>query len=114
MWDVYKGVVCLADINIMIKPFDHLIIRIFHFPTGKQEHKAQAIFNHTEDYVMFPDEATTSLCAWNSRNASRKQLLSLGHNGPVRLIVHSPTAPAFLTCSDDFRARFWFRRMPTH
>lgn len=81
---------------------------------GKQEHKAQAIFNHTEDYVMFPDEATTSLCAWNSRNASRKQLLSLGHNGPVRLIVHSPTAPAFLTCSDDFRARFWFRRMPTH
>ncbi|CAG5103809.1 Similar to CSTF1: Cleavage stimulation factor subunit 1 (Homo sapiens) [Cotesia congregata] len=82
--------------------------------TGKQEHKAQAIFNHTEDYVMFPDEATTSLCAWNSRNASRKQLLSLGHNGPVRLIVHSPTAPAFLTCSDDFRARFWFRRMPTH
>lgn len=84
------------------------------FSTGKQEHKAQAIFNHTEDYVMFPDEATTSLCAWNSRNASRKQLLSLGHNGPVRLIVHSPTAPAFLTCSDDFRARFWFRRMPTH
>jgi len=45
---------------------------------GKQEHKAQAVFNHTEDYVLFPDEATTSLCAWNSRNASRKQLLSLG------------------------------------
>nr|CAD7448412.1 unnamed protein product [Timema bartmani] len=82
--------------------------------TGKQEHRAQAVFNHTEDYVLFPDEATTSLCAWNSRNASRKQLLSLGHNGPVRLIVHSPTAPAFLTCSDDFRARFWFRRMPMH
>ncbi|XP_063231915.1 cleavage stimulation factor subunit 1 [Bacillus rossius redtenbacheri] len=82
--------------------------------TGKQDHKAQAVFNHTEDYVLFPDEATTSLCAWNSRNASRKQLLSLGHNGPVRLIAHSPNAPAFLTCSDDFRARFWFRRMPLH
>ncbi|KAI4469043.1 cleavage stimulation factor subunit 1 [Holotrichia oblita] len=41
---------------------------------------AQAVFNHTEDYVLFPDEATTSLCAWNSRNASRKQLMSLGHN----------------------------------
>lgn len=82
--------------------------------TGKQEHKAQAVFNHTEDYVMFPDEATTSLCCWNSRNASRKQLLSLGHNGPVRYLVHSPNAPAFLTCSDDFRARFWYRRTPTH
>ncbi|XP_026317369.1 cleavage stimulation factor subunit 1 [Hyposmocoma kahamanoa] len=78
--------------------------------TGKQEHHAQAIFNHTEDYVMFPDEATTSLCTWHSRNASRCQLMSLGHNGAVRFIVHSGTAPAFLTCSDDYRARFWYRR----
>jgi cleavage stimulation factor subunit 1 len=59
--------------------------------TGKQENLSQAIFNHTEDYVMFPDEATTSLCCWDARNASRKQLLSLGHNGAVRWIVHSPT-----------------------
>ena len=35
--------------------------------TGKQEHQAQAVFNHTEDYVMFPDEATTSLCCWDAR-----------------------------------------------
>ncbi|XP_066260429.1 cleavage stimulation factor subunit 1 [Euwallacea similis] len=81
--------------------------------TGKQEYEAQAVFNHSEDYVLFPDEATTSLCAWNSRNASRKQLMSLGHNGAVRLIAHSPTQAAFLTCSDDFRARFWYRRTPT-
>lgn len=78
--------------------------------TGKQEHLAQAVLNHTEDYVLFPDEATTSLCAWNSRNASRAQLMSLGHNGAVRHIVHSSTSPAFLTCSDDYRARFWYRR----
>jgi cleavage stimulation factor subunit 1 len=78
--------------------------------TGKQEHQAQAVFNQTEDYVMFPDEATTSLCVWDSRNASRKQLLSLGHNGPVRWMTHSPTHAAFLSCSDDFRARFWYRR----
>lgn len=82
--------------------------------TGKQEHRAQAVLNHTEDYVMFPDEATTSLCAWNSRNAARRQLLSLGHNGPVRYIVHSPHSAAFLTCSDDFRARFWYKRLVTH
>ncbi|XP_055687370.1 cleavage stimulation factor subunit 1 [Lutzomyia longipalpis] len=82
--------------------------------TGKQEHSTQAVFNHTEDYVLFPDEATTSLCSWNSRNASRLHLMSLGHNGPVRYIIHSPTHPAFLTCSDDYRARFWFRRSNTH
>jgi cleavage stimulation factor subunit 1 len=78
--------------------------------TGKQEYQTQAIFNHSEDFVLFPDEATTSLCAWNSRNASRCHLMSLGHNGPVRHIVHAPNSAAFLTCSDDFRARFWVRR----
>jgi len=78
--------------------------------TGKQELSAQAIFNYTEDYVMFPDEATTSLCCWDARNASRKQLLNLGHNSSVRQIVHSPTNAAFLTCSDDMRARYWVKR----
>jgi len=78
--------------------------------TGKQEFMAQAVFNHTEDFVMFPDEATTSLCCWDSRSAARKQLLSLGHNGCVRHLVHSPVSSAFLTCSDDFRARFWVKR----
>ncbi|XP_050727777.1 cleavage stimulation factor subunit 1-like isoform X3 [Eriocheir sinensis] len=77
---------------------------------GRQEHSAHAMFSHTEDFVMFPDEATTSLCAWDARNAQRKNLLSLGHNGPVRHMVHSPCSPAFITCSDDYRARFWYRR----
>ena len=45
---------------------------------GKQEHRVQALFNHSEDFVMFPDEATTSLCCWDARTAQRKQLLSLG------------------------------------
>ena len=81
--------------------------------TGQQEFNAQACFNHSEDFVMFPDEATTSLCCWDSRSASRKQLLSLGHNGVVRFLVHSPNTPGFLTCSDDFRARFWYKRPVT-
>lgn len=117
------GKSCNHNANYVIYYFGVVIL------TGKQEHRAQASFNHTEDFVMFPDEATTSLCVWNSRNASRKQLLSLGidpnfrccwrltfyyfvgHNGAVRYICHSPNSPAFLTCSDDFRARFWYRRM---
>jgi hypothetical protein len=65
--------------GIVLKAVDiSLLLTITCYVSGKQEHKAQAVFNHTEDYVLFPDEATTSLCAWNSRNASRKQLLSLG------------------------------------
>ncbi|CAG2114465.1 unnamed protein product [Medioppia subpectinata] len=78
--------------------------------SGKQTHRAQACFNHTEDYVLFPDEKSTSLCCWDSRNAERQQLLSLGHNNAIRQFCHSLTQPAFLTCSDDYRARFWYRR----
>lgn len=81
--------------------------------SGRQMHRTQAVFNHTEDYVLLPDERTISLCCWDSRTAERKNLLSLGHNNIVRCIVHSPTNPGFMTCSDDFRARFWYRRTTT-
>ncbi|RNA37021.1 cleavage stimulation factor subunit 1 [Brachionus plicatilis] len=77
---------------------------------GKQEKRTQAIFNHTEDYIFYPDEKTTTLCCWDSRNAERQKLLALGHNGVVKCIVHSTNMPQFITCSDDFRARFWSRR----
>ncbi|CAF0921688.1 unnamed protein product [Rotaria sordida] len=77
---------------------------------AKQEHRATCVFNHTEDYILYPDEKATSLCCWNSRNAERQRLLGLGHNAPVKCIVHSPTAAAFVTCSDDHRARFWCKR----
>uniref|UniRef100_A0A803W7H9 Cleavage stimulation factor subunit 1 n=1 Tax=Ficedula albicollis TaxID=59894 RepID=A0A803W7H9_FICAL len=81
--------------------------------SGRQVHRTQAVFNHTEDYVLLPDERTISLCCWDSRTAERRNLLSLGHNSIVRCIVHSPTNPGFMTCSDDYRARFWYRRSTT-
>lgn len=81
--------------------------------TGAMTQPTTACFNHTEDYVLFPDEKTTSLCCWDSRNAERQRLLSLGHNDLVRHLAHSPTGPAFISCSDDFRARFWYRKATT-
>ncbi|CAK8690243.1 unnamed protein product [Clavelina lepadiformis] len=81
--------------------------------SGKQAHRAQAVFNHTEDYVLFPDEQTVSLCCWCARTGERQRLLSLGHQGPARRIAHSPTSAAFITCSEDHRARFWNRRPGT-
>jgi len=81
--------------------------------TGSQEFPIEAGFNHNEDYVMFPDEKSGSLCSWDSRNADRKRLLALGHTAPTRAFVHSPTQPAFVTGSDDFRARFWYKRYVT-
>lgn len=78
--------------------------------SNKVNHRAQALFNHTEDYVLYPDCKTTTLRSWNSRNASSLQQLSLCHNNTVRFITHSPVGPSFLTCSEDFRARFWSKR----
>ncbi len=51
------------------------------FEIGKQEKRTQALFNHTEDFILYPDEKTTTLCCWDARNAERQKLLSLGHNG---------------------------------
>ncbi|KAI1718378.1 cleavage stimulation factor subunit 1, dimerization domain-containing protein [Ditylenchus destructor] len=78
--------------------------------TGAQEFPITAAFNHNEDYVMLPDEKSGSLCSWDSRNSDRNRLLALGHTAPTRAFVHSPTMPAFVTGSDDFRARFWFKK----
>jgi len=78
---------------------------------GKQEHRTQAVFNHTEDYVFFANEHSIAMCCWCSRTGERKHLLSLGHQGPARRIAHSPTAPAFISCSEDHRARFWYKKI---
>ncbi|KAK0415304.1 hypothetical protein QR680_011881 [Steinernema hermaphroditum] len=77
--------------------------------TGHQTLKIQAGFNHNEDFVMFPDEKSGSLCSWDSRTSDRKRLGALGHTAPCRVFVHSPTMPAFVTGSDDYRARFWYK-----
>ncbi|CAB3404735.1 unnamed protein product [Caenorhabditis bovis] len=78
--------------------------------TGVQDHIISASFNHNEDYVLFPDEKSGSLCSWDARNSDRKRLLALGHTASTRTFVHSPTMPAFVTGSDDYRARFWYRK----
>ncbi|VDM37766.1 unnamed protein product [Toxocara canis] len=60
--------------------------------------------------VLFPDEKSGSLCSWDARNADRKRLLALGHTAATRTFTHSPTMPAFVTGSDDYRARFWYKK----
>ncbi|CAI4231021.1 unnamed protein product [Auanema sp. JU1783] len=78
--------------------------------TGIQDFPVHAAFNHNEDYVLFPDEKSGSMCSWDARNSDRKRLLALGHTAAARAFVHSPTMPAFVTGSDDFRARFWYKK----
>lgn len=70
--------------------------------------RSQAVFNHSEDWVIMPDEKTVSVHSWNARTAGRTKPLITDHSSPIRCIVHSPSLPAFISCSDDYRARFWY------
>ncbi|KRZ14454.1 Cleavage stimulation factor subunit 1 [Trichinella zimbabwensis] len=90
-----------------------LIIYTGASSTGLERHRIQAVFNHNEDYVLYPEEHSNSLCSWDSRTGERKRLLALGHTAPVRGFAHSPTQAAFVSCSDDFRARFWLSKTST-
>lgn len=75
--------------------------------SSSKNHRAQAVFNHTEEFVMFPDCRNMSLHGWNARTGKHLESLPLCHNNSVRFITHSSVSSAFLTCSEDFRARFW-------
>uniref|UniRef100_A0A5S6QNH1 Cleavage stimulation factor 50 kDa subunit n=1 Tax=Trichuris muris TaxID=70415 RepID=A0A5S6QNH1_TRIMR len=81
--------------------------------SGQSRNRIQAAFNQNEDYVLFPEENSGCLYSWVSRTCERKRILPLGHTAPVRAFAHSPVQPAFITCSDDYRARYWYRKAVT-
>uniref|UniRef100_A0AC35TGF8 Cleavage stimulation factor 50 kDa subunit n=1 Tax=Rhabditophanes sp. KR3021 TaxID=114890 RepID=A0AC35TGF8_9BILA len=80
---------------------------------ASQKLPINAEFNHTEDFVMYPDERSGSLWSWDSRSMEKKKILSLGHSAAVRRIRHSPCGASFITCSDDSRVRFWYKKYRT-
>ncbi|XP_002156244.2 cleavage stimulation factor subunit 1 isoform X1 [Hydra vulgaris] len=71
---------------------------------------APAVFNYNEDFVLFPDDKNMSIGCWDSRTAEKLPSLPSGHNNSIRYLVHSSCSPAFLSCSEDYRARFWYCR----
>lgn len=76
----------------------------------QHNHRTGACFNHTEDLIIAPDEKGMAIGCWDARTAEPHPHLVSGHNNVVRGAIHSPTMPAFISCSDDFRARFWYYR----
>ena len=83
-------------------------------PTASSKNlRAQSLFNHTEDYILYPDNRNVQLHSWNARSGKHLDPLALCHNNSVRFIAHSSCSPAFVTCSEDFRARFWSVRDTT-
>ncbi|EDO32178.1 predicted protein [Nematostella vectensis] len=71
-------------------------------------YRTQAIFNHTEDFILVADEKNSSISCWDTRTTEKLKALPSGHNNHIRCLTHSPVGAAFVSCSDDFRARFWY------
>ncbi|XP_015752307.1 PREDICTED: cleavage stimulation factor subunit 1-like [Acropora digitifera] len=71
-------------------------------------YRTQVVFNHTEDFMFVADESNNSIACWDTRTTEKLKTLSSGHNNHIRCLTHSPTGAAFVSCSDDYRARFWY------
>ncbi|KAI9092809.1 WD40-repeat-containing domain protein [Phlyctochytrium arcticum] len=63
-------------------------------------------FLGNEDYVLGPDETDWGVLMWDSRTGDLIKRIG-AHLAPIRCIVGSPTDSGFVTCSDDYRAKFW-------
>jgi len=72
----------------------------------QQKYRMQCTFTYGGDFVLAADETALSIIAWDSRTGELVKRLP-GHNKVIRCIASSPTEPAFMSCSEDHRARFW-------
>eukprot|EP00761_Pharyngomonas_kirbyi_P000064 gb/GECH01000064.1/.p1 GENE.gb/GECH01000064.1/~~gb/GECH01000064.1/.p1 ORF type:complete len:414 (+),score=72.73 gb/GECH01000064.1/:1-1242(+) len=80
-------------------------IRTYAHPTQpKHRTRVQTVFSCNEDLVLSSDNS--SVVIWDTITGDVVSRLS-GHNKAIRWIAYSPTEQAFMTCSEDARARFW-------
>ncbi|KAI8822120.1 WD40-repeat-containing domain protein [Fimicolochytrium jonesii] len=66
-------------------------------------------FNYNEDYVLGTDEKDWAIVMWDSRTGALLKKTP-AHMAPLRCIAASPVENTFVTCSDDYRAKFWGER----
>jgi len=90
--------------------------RLWDLSTGRQvmlysgavhrNYRLQTAFTLTGDHVLSADEETFDTVAWDTRTGELVGRLQ-GHTRAVRYIAVSPSEPAFISCSEDMRSRFW-------
>ncbi|KAG9289853.1 hypothetical protein G9A89_015433 [Geosiphon pyriformis] len=66
----------------------------------------QTTFTFNEDFVLSSDESNNTVVCWDTRTGQLIKRFS-GHASIVRCVAASPTEPGFISCSDDFRVRYW-------
>jgi len=91
-------------------------IRLWEMSTGTQlqlivagpqwKNRLQVTFNHTEEYIISTDETSYAAIVWSARTGELLQRLT-GHTSVIPWVAASPVEGCLMTCSNDFRARFW-------
>ncbi|KAG1087635.1 hypothetical protein G6F42_020537 [Rhizopus arrhizus] len=91
-------------------------IRLWDISSGKvlmeykgHEQRAQMLqpaFSYNEDFIMIGDESSTDVVCYDTQTGTLLKRIP-GHNNLVRCVAASPTDNGILTCSDDYRARYF-------
>ena len=66
----------------------------------QQKLRTETVFSFNDDFVFSCEEA--NVVTWDTRTGEKLKHLA-GHSKVIRGLSASPTEPAFMSCSDDFR-----------
>ncbi|KAG0741659.1 hypothetical protein G6F57_009320 [Rhizopus arrhizus] len=69
-------------------------------------HILQPTFSYNEGFVFIGDEASTSVFCWDTQTGALVKKIT-GHNDLVRCVAASPNDNGIITCSEDYRARYY-------
>ncbi|KAL9314369.1 hypothetical protein ACSQ67_019821 [Phaseolus vulgaris] len=67
----------------------------------------QAIFNQTEEFIIFIDELSNEIIIWDAMTTEKVAKWPSNHVGAPRWLEHSPIESAFISCGTDRSVRFW-------
>ncbi|WVZ18994.1 hypothetical protein V8G54_006316 [Vigna mungo] len=69
--------------------------------------RCQAIFNQTEEFIIFIDELSNEIVIWDAMTTEKVAKWPSNHVGAPRWLEHSPVESAFISCGTDRSVRFW-------
>lgn len=81
-----------------------------HRAVSKDKHtqnRCQAVFDHTEQFVLSVDEVNNEVVVWDALTGDIVSRLQTNHSGTPRWLEHSRSEGAFVTCGTDRSIRFW-------
>lgn len=70
-------------------------------------HPVNSSWDMDEQFVFSHDESTLSIVVWDARSEKILVRRKTEHKNVVRCVAASTVDNCLVTCSDDFRARFW-------